>query len=95
MKKLGQWLVAVTIAALMIVASACDTTSANSPQNLPADHTVRNGGTLHKSGFRTPYAASSGCTTCHGANLRGGTATIDGMDIQTPSCFSCHGQQWN
>lgn len=95
MRRLGRWVVTLMTAAVVVATSACDSNSVNSSQNVPADHTVRNGGTLHKPGFRTPFENSSGCTTCHGANLRGGTATIDGASVQTPSCFSCHGQKWS
>jgi hypothetical protein len=50
---------------------------------VPADHTDREGGALHKPGKEQPY--SNGCTDCHGSNLRGGIA---------PSCYSCHGKEW-
>lgn len=51
---------------------------------LPANHTVNEEGVLHAPGNDTPY--SSGCTSCHGADLRG--------DIG-PSCYSCHSQEWS
>ena len=50
---------------------------------LPANHTNSEEGVLHASGNNYPYA--NGCTSCHGSDLRGGVG---------PSCFACHGQEW-
>lgn len=94
-KNLGRWFVAFVAACSIVVFAGCDSSPSATPDNLPADHTARNGGIPHKPGFSTPFSASSGCTNCHGADLRGGTAAIDGMNIPTPSCFSCHGQKWS
>jgi hypothetical protein len=85
---------AFVVVLLVSALAACDSNSATESDNLPANHTVSNGGALHKPGYSTPFEASSGCTTCHGADLRGGTATINGVDVSTPSCFSCHGRKW-
>lgn len=48
----------------------------------PADHTESHGGYMHKPGGQQ---AMDNCTTCHGADLKGD---------QGPSCYTCHGQQW-
>lgn len=52
---------------------------------VPSSHTISREGVLHAPGLQTP---ETNCTTCHGADLRGGT---DGQ----PSCFTCHGAVWN
>ena len=52
--------------------------------NPPADHTDEEDNCLHQSGKDNPF--SNGCTACHGADLMGGFA---------PSCFTCHGQEWD
>jgi hypothetical protein len=46
-------------------------------------HTVNLGGVFHKPNYCRPY---QNCTSCHGANLRGGTSG-------QPSCLSCHNQK--
>jgi hypothetical protein len=51
---------------------------------LPANHTNSEDGILHAPGNNYPY--SNGCTACHGSTLQGAIG---------PSCFSCHGQEWN
>jgi mono/diheme cytochrome c family protein len=50
----------------------------------PASHTNPEDGVLHAPGNNYPY--SNGCTACHGSTLQGGVG---------PSCFACHGQEWN
>jgi len=50
----------------------------------PASHTNSEDGILHAPGNNYPY--TNGCTACHGTTLQGGIG---------PSCFSCHGQEWN
>ncbi|GEM_PF-2752388 len=47
-------------------------------------HNDSEDGVRHASDKDTPF--DDGCTSCHGANLRGGTG---------PSCLSCHGPVWN
>ncbi len=49
----------------------------------PANHTIDKGGTYHKPGLYEPLA---NCVSCHGDDLRGGTAP--------QSCFSCHDRKW-
>ena len=57
--------------------------------DVPADHTVieRNEGivALHMPGLDYPYSYE--CTDCHGATLEGGHHS-------EPSCYSCHGSEW-
>jgi len=55
------------------------------PPDAPANHTVNKSGVWHSPGLTAPEGV---CTTCHGADLRGGT---EGQ----PSCYSCHGKKWN
>ncbi len=55
--------------------------------NLPADHTDEEDGFFHgNAGKDRPF--TNGCTACHGDDLRG----IQGF---TPSCFQCHGKEWD
>ena len=68
---------------LLATAAACDD-EVTGPGNAPANHTVINDGVPHAPGLNDP---TQNCTTCHGADLRGGP---NGQ----PSCFSCHGQKW-
>ena len=76
-----------TVVALYILlvagALACGD-EATGPGNPPASHTIINDGVAHAPGLNDP---TQNCTTCHGADLRGGPSG-------QPSCFSCHGQQW-
>lgn len=47
-------------------------------------HTDNQGGHRHAPGKSQPY--TNGCSSCHGARLRGGYG---------PSCYSCHSQEWS
>jgi cytochrome c5 len=58
--------------------------SPTAPPNAPADHSVQKDGAFHAPGFNSPQGT---CTTCHGADLRGGANG-------EPSCFTCHGSVW-
>ena len=51
----------------------------------PNTHTIPKGrfGYKHADGLFTPY--SSGCTRCHGVDLKG---------LIAPSCYLCHGERW-
>ncbi len=49
----------------------------------PANHTLDKSGAYHKPGL---YEPQSNCVSCHGDDLRGGTAG--------QSCFSCHDRKW-
>lgn len=70
------------LGALFLVA-ACSSSS-TAPADIPDDHTVKKGGAYHAPGLNDPV---SNCTTCHGADLMGGTQG-------QPSCFKCHGKKW-
>ena len=48
----------------------------------PSDHTVNEGGVMHKPGLQAPL---TNCVSCHGSSLQGGAG---------PSCTSCHGVKW-
>ena len=52
--------------------------------SLPPNHTNSEEGVLHADGNDAPY--TNGCTSCHGITLEGGSG---------PSCFTCHGVEWN
>jgi len=49
----------------------------------PENHTIDKSGAYHKPGLYDPMI---NCVSCHGDDLRGGTAD--------QSCFSCHGKNW-
>jgi len=55
---------------------------------LPAAHTDEEDGVLHMPGKDEPF--SNGCIACHGTQLTGPAS--GGF---APSCFSCHGQEWD
>ena len=54
------------------------------PSGPPADHTIKEGGFMHKRGLEHPF--TNRCTACHGKDLTGDFA---------PSCYSCHGKEWD
>lgn len=54
------------------------------PPGPPADHTDAEDGVLHKPGKDMPF--TNGCTMCHGQDLMGGSG---------PSCYACHGMEWD
>lgn len=70
----------VTLALALAVACGDEDRSLYNP---PADHTVSQDGARHKPGFQSPL---TNCTSCHGADLKGGTVKV--------SCYTCHGQKW-
>ncbi|MDX1764770.1 MAG: hypothetical protein R3231_10650, partial [bacterium] len=74
--------------ALIELGLNCDTAPPDSgtppASGLPADHTDREDGAMHKPGKNRPY--SNSCTTCHGSDLRGDMG---------PSCYTCHGREWD
>ena len=72
---------AIVLAAAVMVGCSDSNTA---PEDAPEGHTVVKDGVAHASGLNNPLA---NCTTCHGADLRGGNGG-------QPSCFSCHGQKW-
>ncbi|MEZ4999156.1 MAG: hypothetical protein R2727_00055 [Bacteroidales bacterium] len=70
------------ILAVMALFIGCEKTN-NSGYNPPADHTISQGGYMHKSGLDQPL---TNCVSCHGADLKGGSTGV--------SCFECHGTKW-
>lgn len=58
--------------------------SSTVPEDAAPGHTVVEGGVAHAPGLNNPL---QNCTSCHGANLQGGSAG-------QPSCTSCHGVKW-
>lgn len=77
--------VLVLFTVLVLLVAACSEETPTAPENLPADHTVQQGGVFHARGLESPEV---NCVECHGSNLRGG-------DDGEPSCFRCHGQEWS
>ena len=66
----------VSIILVMIVLFiGCEKTN-DSKYNPPADHTISQGGYMHKSGLDQPLL---NCVSCHGSDLKGGTTGV--------SCF--------
>jgi hypothetical protein len=70
---------------LLIAVAALGCSETTAPGNHPASHTVNKDGHWHMPGLQSPQGT---CTTCHGADLRGGTGG-------QPSCYACHGQKWS
>ena len=65
--------------------------------DLPAGHTENNRGALHKADSERPFSQNSGCSSnnCHQSDLKGGIAEIEGEQQIAPSCYQCHGRQWD
>jgi mono/diheme cytochrome c family protein len=78
----NRWKMIILAGAAAFWLAAC-TSPASDSGDRPADHTVNKAGAYHKTGLNDPLA---NCVSCHGADLRGGTAGV--------SCFKCHGQKW-
>lgn len=75
--------------AVVLIALACknpqdSNSSNNTSSSTPADHTTNVHGVKHKAGLNN---ASTNCTSCHGNDLKGGTAGV--------SCYQCHGKKWS
>lgn len=66
-----------------------------SKPTLPSDHTVNRSGAQHKPGLEVPLGRG-GCGTavCHGPDLKGGVAEVNGQKTIAPSCTQCHGTLW-
>jgi hypothetical protein len=71
---------ATGILAAALAAVGCKTPTTNTT---PAGHTVNKNGVYHRPGLTDPL---TNCVSCHGSDLRGGTAGV--------SCYQCHGQKW-
>jgi mono/diheme cytochrome c family protein len=67
-----------------LTGSSGGSTGGGSTGGTPVSHTNPEDGVLHAPGNNYPY--TNGCTACHGATLQGGVG---------PSCFACHGVEWN
>ena len=79
----GKLLFILTIFLFVIVVSCSDDDDEYPQYDPPADHTISKEGVMHKPGLGDPL---SNCTTCHGADLTGGTSQV--------SCYECHGVEW-
>lgn len=76
----------VILISFILLASCSNSTepaASNSTTKAP-EHTVNIKGVLHKSGYSS---ATINCISCHGADLKGGTAGV--------SCYNCHGKKWS
>ncbi|MEO8664972.1 MAG: hypothetical protein ABI462_05695 [Ignavibacteria bacterium] len=70
----------------------CDALVSNqSKPDVPPDHQNLIGGFLHLQGERN----ADGCSDCHGDDLRGSVATLNGRYIWVQSCYQCHGKLWD
>jgi len=81
-----------------VIAVACDGAFiAETKFGVPTDHTVNEDGAWHKPGYEHPFEARSGCSTsnCHHGDLKGGVAIVDGQTTSAPSCYQCHGREWD
>ena len=66
-----------------------------SKSTVPSDHTVNRKGALHKSGLSDPLGVGEcGTAGCHGADLNGSVAQVNGKKTVAPSCYQCHGALW-
>lgn len=81
--KIGGMKIRIVGLGLLFLAAACSSSS-TAPANVPDGHTVKKGSAYHAPGLSAPIA---NCTTCHGADLMGGSGG-------QPSCFKCHGKKW-
>jgi cytochrome c553 len=81
--KVKEMLSILAIVVAIVIISSCTKNDPTSDYTPPADHTVSQNGFMHKPGFDTPL---TNCTTCHGADLTGGTTGV--------SCYECHGKEW-
>ena len=76
---------------LVIALSSCDgifPTQTKPP--VPSDHTDNISGAFH----RPEPKSADGCTDCHGSDLHGGLAEINGQLVYANSCYQCHGALW-
>lgn len=97
MKKLIFYLTFTGICAIFI--TGCEMIYFPAEKNLPAGkdaHTEAKGFSFHKPGYKTPFAPESGCSSslCHRSDLRGGVAFVEGKERIAPSCYQCHGAEW-
>jgi hypothetical protein len=63
--------------------STADDPASSTSSSAPSSHTLSKKGVMHMTGLTSPV---SNCASCHGSDLRGGTAGV--------SCYSCHNQLW-
>lgn len=86
------------LAVCVLLCTGCDGPfPAQSKEGVPDDHTVNQGGALHKSGLEHPFRENSGCSDfdCHHDDLRGGLAIVEGVKTVAPSCYQCHDNKWD
>ena len=63
-------------------------------------HTLSQDGFLHQPGLEHPFSGANACANCHGADLKGGTevinrGTANEFLVHAPSCYQCHGEEWD
>ena len=63
-------------------------------------HTVSQHGVMHQAGLEHPFSGAEACADCHGIDLRGDTYVLnfgepDQKNIYAPSCYQCHGEEWD
>lgn len=86
------------LVSLCLVVVGCDGAFiAEDKVGIPADHTVNEDGAWHKPGYEHPFRVRSGCSAsnCHHGDLRGGLAVVEGQTTSAPSCYQCHGREWD
>lgn len=72
----------VFLLSFLLIQCSNSTEPAENPAT-QSDHTISQGGVMHKTGLRSPL---TNCVNCHGSDLRGGTSEV--------SCYNCHGKKW-
>lgn len=82
----------IIIISSIIIFSSCDGIfpTQNKPP-VPADHTDNISGAFH----RPEPNNTDECTECHGEDLKGGLANIEGTLVYANSCYQCHNDVWN
>ena len=58
---------------------------------VPADHSDNISGVFHK----PEPSNTENCTECHGNDLRGGIAEVNGQQVYANSCYQCHNDIWH
>ncbi len=90
-----RWL--LLIIPLFLIQPGCDGPfPSESKVGVPEDHNEDEGGALHRDEKDDPFGEGN-CSDsdCHQPDLRGGMVEYQGRITITPSCYQCHGNNWD